>query len=276
MSLYALTSYKDAIKDTVGMKRSAGLSFQALAEHCRVQKTYLSKVLNREGHLSEDQLYLALAFLGFNAEEQEFILLLHSLERSQLPVRRRELESKVDAIRVIKLKTESNLKLESTKTQSHDLTEYYLDPVFQVVHMCLTLKRFQSEPLTIAPVIGLKAKLLIKYLRGLEKMNLVKLTEAGGGTIARAQILQDNLHLPEDSVLHPAYAARMRLKGMEKMDQLTNDEAYRFSVIFSTNPRVRQKIHASFLEWLKSVQKSVQGSREEDVYQINFDLFNWT
>jgi len=30
------------------------------------------------------------------------------------------------------------------------------------------------------------------------------------------------------------------------------------------------------LSWLKGVQKTVQKSSEEEVFQLNFDLFSWT
>lgn len=279
MELYSHNTYKEVLKASIEAKRdvaaSARLTFQGMAEHCRIQKTYLSKVLNRDGHLSEDQLYLATGYLGLDADEKDFTLLLHSFERSEVPARKKELQVRIDAIRTAKLKTEANLKVEAPRIMELDLTEYYLDPLFQVIHMCLTLRRFQQEPEAIAAGLGLKPASLANYLRGLERMKIAELTLLRG-RIVRAQVLRDNLHLPDDSILHSAYAGRMRLKGLERMDQLTSDEAYRFSVIFSTNARVRQKIHSSFIEWLKSTQKAVQGSREEDVYQMNFDLFNWT
>jgi hypothetical protein len=246
-----------------------------MAEHCRIQKTYLSKVLNRDGHLSEDQTYLATEYLGLSAEEQAFTLLLHRIERSQLPARREQLSAEIDAIRRIKLKTESNIRVDTPPSIPSDLTEYYLDPLFQVIHMMLTLRKYQQAPGEIGVSLGLKSEALHKYLRGLQRMGLAKLTEVRG-QMQRAQILRDNLHLPQTSALHGAYSARMRLKAIERMGQLSPDESYSFSAIFSTNPRVRQKIHASFIEWLKTVQKSVQASREEEVYQINFDLLNWS
>ena len=271
MTLYTLTSYKDVLRHTTTKPKT----FQAMAAHCRVQKTYLSKVLNREGHLNEDQIYLALDYLGLAPDECEFTLLLHSLERSQLVPRRKQIEARVNALRALRLKTEAHLDVNRASASAgvEDLTEYYLEPYFQIIHMLLTLRRFQQNPMAVGEALGLPAAVVTKFLRGLERMRLIALTRTQP---LQGRVLRDKLHLPQDSSLHSAYSARLRLKAIERMSALKADEGYSFSVLFSTDARVRQKIHSSFMEWLKDVQKMVQNGREEDVYQINFDLLNWT
>lgn len=280
---YTCESYKDVLKYAVlrGGPKADGskLTFQSMAEHCRIQKTYLSKVLNHDGHLSEDQLYLALEYLEFDEEAREFTLLLMAHEKSSVPARKAELEKQIKDIRRRKLKTESNLSVETNNPQATDLTAYYLDPLMQIIHMYLTIRRFAHNPEKIAESLKITLPALHRRLKNLESMGIVRLhySTERRGRIEKAEVLRDNLHLPHDSHLHPSYATRLRLKAMERMDQLENpDEAFRFSVIFSASPKTRERIHASFLEWLKSVQKWVQSDREEEVYQINFDLLNWT
>lgn len=279
MTPYRCSNYKDVLKESIalGRGRSNGRrpTFQAMAEHCRVQKTYLSKVLNHDVHLSEDQLFLALDFLSFDDDAREFTHLLMAWEKSQIPSRRDQLEKKLKKIRSEKLKTESNLDVNSTLIQATDLTAYFLDPMMQVVHMYLTIKKFSMDPNKIAELLHLRPQSLHKYFRSLESMGLIR-THASRGKIDRIEIIRKNLHLPQESILQSSYASRMRLKAIERMDVLDSDEAYRFSVIFSADTKTRERIHASFMEWLKGAQKQVQASREEEVYQMNFDLLNWT
>lgn len=270
MRTFQATSYKEILRQGVVRPKT----FSAMAEHCRVQKTYLSKVINRDAHLNEDQLFLALDYIGLAEEERQFALILHSVERSQLASRRALLERQIALIRAKKLKTESYLDV-STQDPQQALTAYYLDPLYQVVHMLLTIKRFQQHPARVGEAIGLKPTVVRKYLLGLKQMGLIGLSE-NKGSIVSAKVLKDNLHLRQDSTLHPAYSARMRLKAIERMDQLEKSEAYSFSAVFSTSPKVREQIHASFVEWLQSVQKAVQKGSEDEVYQINFDLLKWS
>lgn len=280
---YTCESYKEVLKNAVlhGGPKDDGsrLTFQAMAEHCRVQKTYLSKVLNHDGHLSEDQLYLALDYLEFDDEAREFTLLLMAWEKSIVPARKASLERQIKSLRGMKLKTESNLSVETSHTQAADLTPYYLDPLMQIIHMYLTIRRFALNPDKIADSLRISLPALNRRLKNLESMGIIRLhfSSERRGRIERVEVLRDNLHLPQDSVLHASYATRLRLKAMERMENAEHpDDAFRFSVIFSASPKTRERIHASFLDWLKGIQKIVQSDREEEVYQINFDLLNWT
>ncbi len=210
MNLYQQTSYKDIIKGLV--HEHTRYTFQAMAEHCRIQKTYLSKVLNHKGHLSEDQLFMALDYLHLPADDREYVELLYGVERSQLPVRRQMFETRLALLRAQKLRTETNLEISVTQITHENLTESFLDPLYIVIHMCLTIRRLQNDPDTIGKRLGLRPEVLRMYLLGLARMKLVRLTETSG-RITRLQVLQDSLHLPEDSVLQAAYSMRMRLNA---------------------------------------------------------------
>lgn len=269
MRVFEASSYKQVLRHETRKPKT----FSAMAEHCQVQKTYLSKVLNQDAHLNDDQMYLACDYLELSGDERHFALLLHAWERAQVRARRHGLEQQIEGMRAQKLKTEANLSVKSELAA--DLTEYYLDPLFQISHMLLTLQRFRNDSLSIGRPLGLPERSVRKCLKGLERMGLIRLKE-GKDLVLRAEVLRDNLHLGDSSPLHSAYSARMRLKAIERLDQLDKTDGYSFSVVFSTNPKVRNKIHASFVAWLKTVQTLVQDSAEEEVYQMNFDLLKWS
>lgn len=276
---YACDSYKEVLRVGLEAKKlekpEQKFSFQGMAAHCGVQKTYLSKVINHDGHLNEDQLFDALDYLGCENEQIEFTILLANFEKCYSKKRRVLLAQKIAEVRQSKIRTEASLKVEQTQPEGLDLLEYYVDPIFQVLHMCLTIRKFQLNPGQLAELLRISTPLLRKYLRALKRMKIIDYQDRQGA-FTKVVVVRDNLHLPHDSVLHDVYAARIRLKALEQAERLEKGDAYRFSVIFSTDRKTRDSIHSSFLTWLKGVQKSVGDGREEDVFQMNFDLLKWT
>src|SRR5689334_13880619 len=103
-----------------------------MASACRVQKAYLSKVLGGQGHLSDDQVFLAAEFLRMSPGEREFVALLQALERCEVPERRREIAQRVEALRRQHLQTEAHLAAKPAVAISSENTEYYLDPSMQL------------------------------------------------------------------------------------------------------------------------------------------------
>ena len=76
MNYYEATHYKEILKENLTEKKkhiSKRFTFQNMAHHCGIQKTYLSKVLGRDGNLTADQLFLASDFLGLDADQREYL-----------------------------------------------------------------------------------------------------------------------------------------------------------------------------------------------------------
>jgi hypothetical protein len=274
---YFCSSYKEVLRLSINEGRKRGLrkTFQAMANHCRIQKTYLSKVINHDAHLNADQLYLAMDYVGLNEEAQEFVLLLAELEKTQIPQRRAILEIQVKHRQDDKLKTEAHLDVRPESMPIEQMAEYFLDPLMQVIHMHLTIKKFALSPAKIAESLPIDIHALNRRLMALEQMGIIAF-RGNRDPATRVDLLRDNLHLPQNSFLQNSYASRMRLKAVERMEGLAEDQAYRFSVVFSASSKTKKQIHASFLNWLKETQAAVKSSREESVYQMNFDLFSWT
>ena len=85
-----------------------------------------------------------------------------------------------------------------------------------------------------------------------------------------------NFHLPAESPLYRAYRLGVRVRAYERLQNSRTNDNYSFSVIFSSNEEVRAKIHKEFLKFLQRVEKWVKDGKAEEVYQMNFDLMNWS
>ncbi len=273
MNIYLMDSYKLILKSSLEERKrlkDKQLTFNSMAEYCHIQKTYLSKVLNRDGNLNLDQLYLACQYLSLSQDETAYCFLLHSYETSQVEVRRSEIFKKIDRVREAKLRTEAYVQVSSIELKSDVLNRYYLDPLYSVIHMLLTIRRFAKDPKSIAPLLQLKPQKAAQYIRGLEDMGIIELKEAG------IRVLRNNIHLPKGSPLLPPYRMLMRLKALSRLDASDNTQDYTFSVIFSSSPAVRRKIQERFLGFLEETQTMVSQCNSEEVFQMNFDLLKWS
>ena len=72
-----------------------------------------------------------------------------------------------------------------------------------------------------------------------------------------------------------AHQVLMRLKSAERLQVVSPEKRYSFSVTFSTSENTRAAIHEEFLQFLVRIESQVKSSVGENAYQINFDLFPW-
>ncbi len=272
MHVYESADYKKILIQSLSDKKthvSRQFTFQNMAAHCGVQKTYLSKVLNRQGHLTEDQLYLACDFLGFSEEEKRYMLLLYSWEKSQLPKRKENLKQSIQTLQNQNKKTEKRISVTSFESAEHKERDYHLDPYFILIHMFLTIRRFALDVRLVSQELSISETQLNHYLTKLEQMEIIRFHQG------KYEVLKDNLHLPENSPIFTAFRTLMRLKALDQMNRVNSLDTYSFSVVFSSTPQIRQRIQSLILDMIKETQLLVSKGREEEVYQMNIDLLNW-
>lgn len=275
MSFFDGDSYKALLKSGLLARKEihgTSFTFQKMALACRVQKTYLSRVLNDgegKAHLSADQLFLAAGYLGLGEEERRFLFLLFERERSTIPARRRALDRELELIRKKHRRVEKALKVQEVVLEGEELRDYYLDPFMQITHMFLTVRRYADEPERIRTELGLEKERFRRILQGLHRLGIVTLD---GG---KARVAKRGLHLSADSTLLQPYRMLLRLRAMDQIQRLPQERCVSFSVVFSADEKARKTIHAAFLEFLKTAENTVKSTRPEKIYQLNFDLLPW-
>ncbi len=276
MDIFSLTDYRAVLKESLLSRKEhfpKAYTFQKMAEACRVQKTYLSTVLSGSGHLNADQVYLASEFLEFTPLQTEYTALLLEYERSVVPKRKRELLAQISDCRRRADKSEAHLDSEVVRSDDGigAYGEYYLDPLFLLAHMYLTIDTFASDVSLLARKLGISQNALSRMLGVLSRLGIIELHEGG------YRVLKEVIHLPEDSFIFPIHRKLIRMKTLERLNQKDEqpDSAYTFSATFSGDEATRTKLHAGFLKYLKLVQQLVKKAPGREVYQLNFDLFPW-
>jgi len=271
-SVYKYLDYRALIKGGIGdLKARYGksISYKNLADYCHVQKTYLSKVLNHHGNLTQDQLFLACEYLQLGQEQADYTLLLHSFEGTKISKRKEKLRQEIGSRQRMAKKSEIHMETNIVQTNDIRLTAYFLNPDLQLVHLFLTIKKYRKNLGLIEATLGLSSELLGEYLKILEDMNLIRLVRK------EYKALDHNLHLPQGSSVFPAYRTMMKLKGLEKLKH-TQEDMYSLGVFLSCSSETKEYIHNQFLAFLSDIKKRVDLDKPEEVYQLGFDLLKWS
>jgi len=272
MEIFSQESYKSIIRIVVDeYKRQFGQKFtyEKLAHACGIQKTYLSRILNGPTHFTADQCFQACDFLGLNEAETEFMILLHAIETTHVPKRRRILEQELKELRRKTLRSESVLSSQTDFSESFGW-EYFGNANLQLVYLFLTVPRFRNQPKQIAQFIGLNELELQQILIKLQSLGILK--TVGG----KYHVEQFSRHLSKDSPYINLYRLTNRLKVVNRLQTPPNQDDYFFSAMFSADAETVAKIHRALLEVVAKTQKAVADAQETDVYQLNLDLIHWT
>ncbi len=272
MNLYDYTDYRDAIKSLVSQRKKVDsrFTFERLAEHIRVQKPYLSKVLSEKAHFSSDQLYLTLRYLDLKSDQKDFLNLLFEFSRTAIKTRKEELLKTLQLIREQQKRSEKFIQAKAVATSAEEIALYYLDPLHQYIHVFLSVEKYRANPESIAEVLGVARTRIFECIKNLENMGIIESSEEG------IKIKERNFHLPKTSNLYPAWRERVRIFLLQKMQSTETDKQYNFAMTFSADKNTYAKIQKMFLDFLKEADASIKTAPYEDVFQLTFDLIPLT
>lgn len=272
MNIFIERNYRNILKLLIDEKKDKDgrASFQQLAEEIRVPKSYVSKVMNNRADFSADQIFLCARYFALDDHETRYLDLLVEYERSALQSRKDYLLKQIDSIRQPFLNTEKNLKVESAEQLAIDLREYYLNPVNLLVHQCLTIDRYRLTPALIYKDLKIAPEEVQRSIEELLYLGIIK--KQGQGYL----VVIDDLHLPADHKYYPAWRNQMKLLTSSSFFHTSLERNRSFSAVVTLNTEGRDILLKSFFDFLNSVKSQVQPNPNDEVYQINFDLIQWT
>jgi uncharacterized protein (TIGR02147 family) len=272
MNIFSESNYRQILREVVEERKSIDgkFNFQAIGESTRIPKSYISKVTTEKAHFNCDQLCAICEYLGFNEIQIRYMMLLLELERCTQKKRKDILSRDVGAIRDKALDSTEHIKAKSDKLSDESLRDYYIDPLNQIVHICLSIPRYQKEPQRLAADLRLSLTELRVIIERLEALNVIEHSNGKIKTIVKS------IHLPKSSPAYKPWRNQLKLLCMDRLNRDARADDYSFSVTFSATPKTRNKIKSEFLDLLKRVEETAQNSDLEESYQMSFDLFSWT
>ena len=250
-------------------KDTPGFTQTRLADQSGIKNTYLTNVLKGRGNFSSDQIFALAKNLKLSRLETQFLFVLRELDQTVMPERRLLLQSELQALRQKAKKTEHRIATQVADDDPERVVRYYSDPQIKIVHILLQIPRFANNPALLGPTLGLQPDAVNRVLEVLIDLAIIRYETKS------IQVLKKNYHLPKESPMLLAHQVLMRLKSAERLQVVSPEKRYSFSVTFSTSESTRAAIHEEFLQFLAKIESQVKSSVGENAYQINFDLFPW-
>ncbi|NQZ02379.1 MAG: DUF4423 domain-containing protein [Bdellovibrionales bacterium] len=274
MELFKINDYRKILHERASMlKRRNGVryDFRNIAKSCQVQSPYLSKVFKRDAHLSEDQLFLVVEYLGFEDDQSRYIELLFRYQRSSIPQRRKLLKSAINAFKESQLRTEDHLQAEAVGKSERINDQYFLNPHYQLVHLLLETPRFNERPEALVQFLSLSSSRFEQILLELERLQLI---ERKGGSL---RVLKNHFFLSKDSPIAPVYHTLMKNYASPRVQGLSGAQKYGLSALFHGNQQTFDSVRSRLIELIKQVEAEItKETSGDELYQISIDFFPWT
>jgi uncharacterized protein (TIGR02147 family) len=264
--------YRSMIRQLVEERKalSPSLNFRSLALAIRVEPSFLSKVLRSNAHFSRDHLFMACEYLKVEQSEYAFLELLHEYQTSGLQRRKDALLKEIKQHLKIHNDTSRHIDAEVIHSKEKDIKSYYLDPMNQIVHVAISIERFRKEPDRLGPILGVPRDQVHQSLARLGEMGLLKVENG------EIKVLSSDMQLSRDAAEYHPWRLQLMMWSQIRAQRLPKEQAYGYSVVFSSDERAREKILAKFFEFLKETQRIAVDAPAENIYQLNFDLINWS
>lgn len=271
MKIFEFETYQEVIQSFLKEQKTLGnpFTYQKIAEFLRVQKSYLSKVMAKNASLNKDQGYLLSKLMKLKEDEREYLFLLIDFERAAVDEFKKELKEKIKEIQLKNTQSSSYLNKKRRNINSPAEQVYYLYPEFQLLHLGFSIARFQNSPELLQKELNMSDGLFQQGVRVLQDLNLIKVEET------RIELLDSNLHLPNDSEMFHQWQTQFKLKSIEWAKKIEFNDKYNFVASFTASEEDKEKIRLEFMSFLKKTEAIVKDSPSKNLYQINFDLFKW-
>jgi uncharacterized protein (TIGR02147 family) len=271
MNIFVENNYRQVLKRFVEERKAVDTKFhfQAIADATKIPKSYISKVMTQKAHFNQDQLYLFCDHVGMNDHQRKFMSLLLEWERCVVKKRKSALNEEINLARAAALDTQKHIQASTDAIDEQIIRDYFLEPWHQIVHICLSIPKYQTNANALAADLNISASRLRTIIANLEGWGVIEHTKGSFRTLIK------NFHLPKTSPVFSAWRNQLKLFSMERLGRSDSEEDYSFMATFSATPKVRDKIKGEFLEFLKKTEALVRSSPQEAAFQVNFDLFGW-
>lgn len=273
MAVFEHSDYRLAFKEVCEAWKSsgAGRTFQRLAKAAGVHPPYLTNVLKEKAHLNSDQLYSSLKHMGSTQVEIDYMILLMEEDKCVVQSRKQALKQQLDKIRSTQNKTQAHIKAEVIAPAADNLSRYYLDSTIRIVYNFLGIAEYAANPESIANALNIGVANVQHSIDYLIEVGLI--AKNTDGELVKTKT---KMHLPKESHLFEAHKKLFHYRCLDHQDRTRNESDYNFTLTFTGDQNVKSEVKKKFLQFLSEIQPLVEAAEPEEVFQLNFDLFNWS
>ncbi len=263
--IFNFTDYRLFLLDYFGDKsRRKGLKSSA-AKFLGCHTTLISQVLHGQLILNLEQADRLNQFIGHNEDESHYFMLLVQKARAGTKSLEKYFSEQIDQI----LKLRKVLKKRVGKVDSiatEDELRYYSAWQFSAIHVCLSIPEY-NNPETISKALNIPLANVRAMLEFLVRIGLANVKDRV------YSISSKHIHLGTDSPQIRNHHTNWRVKSIQSLDQNLKNNLHYSSAVTLSREDV-DTIKELLIQNLKSINKVIQVSKEEEIYCLNFDFFN--
>lgn len=263
-SVFTFKDYKTFLKACIREGQPKWGYVSKMADMAGCQRSYLSRVLNSEVHLTPDHLYNIGRFLALNDSESEYLLNLLESERASLPEYRSRIDKKLAKLKIDHENLQNKVKRPAAPFSEREFI-YYSDWIFSALHIIVSIPQFQTSR-AIAEHLHLPVKDVEARLQILKQWNLVKYENRKwlfGGS---------ELHVQKNSPLVSLHHNNWRQRAVLKA-QSPNEKNVHFTVVQSVDAQAWDKIRSKLIKFIEEASHIANPAKEEKLICLTCDCF---
>lgn len=263
-SIFVYEDYKAFLNDWIENQPGRGWKVK-LATTISCNTTYITHLLRGNAHLSLEQAESASLLLNLDKDEKKYFLLLVQYGRAGTLSLKNFLKEQM------KQSVEQHYKLKNRLIYSKELSKedqaiYYSRWYYSAILISLTISKLQAVP-DIAYFLGLPENTVREALNFLTSRGLVETDRA------RFKIGTVSIHLGSDSPNVYKHHTNWRMRAIESMDNLKEEDLH-YSSVISINEKDKVKVREIMTEAIEKIRNVVRDSKEDTVCAYNIDFFS--
>lgn len=261
-TVFSYSDYKACLRQCLA--RPDAINMAELARRTKYQRSFFSRVINGELHLTTEGVFKVANALGFAETEREYFHWLVEIERAADPAYRAHAKAQASRLR---RDHEVKLKAAQTPLKSDEgyFSQYLSSWLWVAVHLATAVPDLQT-PERIAARFGVPLEQIQRVLDGLEAMGLV-MKKSGGYRFQTGSV-----HIAENSPWVLLHHNNWRQKAILDAQARTK-ESIHFTNILTVTAKDRDLIRAKLLETIESVMRIAKPSDPKEIVCLNLDYF---
>lgn len=261
INIFEFKSYQNYLEIKLASQR--GLKSGA-SEYVGIQTSYLSRVLQKQAHLSLEQSYSLNLYLNHDQQESEFFLLLVQMNRAGTKDLESYFQKKIDEIIKTRQQLKSRIDVKEEMTPL-DQARYYSHWLYSALHILCSIPNFKNRE-SIYKLLDLPPEFINQALEFLVSSGLLQKTDG------QYELGPRHLHLPNDSPYILQHHSNWRNQCLKQLDYHQPDN-FHYSGVFSLSEKDAKLLRERMLLLVQENLKTIAPSKEEVLYCSLFDFF---
>jgi uncharacterized protein (TIGR02147 family) len=261
---FAYKSYKQFLSDLIENSERSWGGISRLADAAGCQRSYLSRVLSAELHLTPDHLYGICSWLKLAENETEYLLTILEEERASTLSYRERLKEKSTRLRKQHNELQNKVNRPLAPLDEKDYI-YYSTWLFSALHILVSITAYQTTK-EIASRLQLPVATAEHMLKQLQAWELIKF-QKGKWSFSSAE-----RHVPKRSPLVSFHHQNWRQRAVMDAQNPETDGVH-FTVVQSMNEAAYKKIQTRLLDLIEEASKIAGPSPAEKLVCFTADFF---